>query len=115
MSDSGKAPNEITSAPVIRKPRKKKLVMDMPLLYVEWEDHHSQNSWQLDEEIERGPCLCRSVGWLYEEDDKGMILVGSVSSAPSYSDTRYLLKSCITNQVVLSAGKKKLAKKGEGA
>ncbi len=57
--------------------RKAKIVIHMPLVYLEWEDAHANGGWQ--EKVDHNPALCWSIGYVYQEDRKGITLVGSGS------------------------------------
>ena len=67
----------------------------LPLIYIEWDDHHANAAWQ--DAIDHEPAHCLSVGWLYEEDDRGLTLVSNVTD-DSVGNTQYILKNCITKR-----------------
>ena len=67
----------------------------LPLIYIEWDDHHANAAWQ--DAIDHEPAHCLSVGWLYEEDDRGLTLVSNVTD-DSVGNSQYILKSCITKR-----------------
>jgi hypothetical protein len=97
-------------APVAKRSRSKttgRLSVDRPLIYVEWEDHHSTDGWQAEDEVQEEPMLACSVGWLYKEDDKGIMMTGSIAqeSTKPFSDMRYILKNCIKKRIVIRKGK----------
>jgi len=67
----------------------------LPLIYIEWDDHHANGAWQ--DTVDHEPAHCMSVGWLYREDDKGMTLVCNVTD-DCVGNSQYILKSCITKR-----------------
>ncbi len=75
---------------------KAKIEIHLPLVYVEWEDAHANGGWQ--EKIDHNPACCWSIGYLYEEDRKGITLIGSGSgsSEASVGNTQYIPKRYIT-------------------
>ena len=75
-----------------------------PLLYVEWDDHHSYEGWVPEDKVINTPSACISVGWLYIEDDKGITLISSMGDEGQVSCTHYIIKSCITKRVVVRKG-----------
>ncbi len=75
--------------------RKAKIIIHMPLVYLEWEDAHANGSWQ--EKVDHNPALCWSIGYVYQEDRKGITLVGSGSgnSEEAVGNTQYIPKRYI--------------------
>lgn len=78
--------------------------MKYPLVYIEWDDHHSNDGWQAEADVKHSPAPCRSVGWLYKEDEKGVTIVGSVNDT-DVGNNLYIVRSCITKYKVLRKGK----------
>lgn len=75
-----------------------------PLVYVEWEDHSSDGGhWQSGDEVNDTVFVCASVGWLYKETDKKIVLIASavLQDGGDVGDVRHIVKSCITKQVTL--------------
>lgn len=73
--------------------------MRLPLIYVEWDDHHASGAWR--EGVEHAPSKCASVGWLIKEDRKAISLVSSVSldhDSNTTGNSQYILKNCITKR-----------------
>ena len=91
---AGAATNEIN--PVIR-PRRDNMKR-LPLVYIEWDDHHANASWQ--DTVDHDPAHCMSVGWLYHEDHKGVTLISNVTD-DSVGNSQFILKSCITKRKVV--------------
>ncbi len=80
--------------------RKSKIVIEDPLLYVEWDDHHANASWQ--DKVDHTPSPCCSVGWLTKEDKTGLTIAASVDpKSESVGNTQYILKRDITYRTVL--------------
>lgn len=50
---------------------------------VEWEDSFSNFGWQEENEMPRMPSLCRSVGYVYEDNEHGLGLCESISDRPA--------------------------------
>ncbi len=75
---------------------KAKVTVHLPLLYVEWEDAHANGGWQ--DKIDHNPAVCWSIGYLYQEDKKGITLIGSGSgsSEAAVGNTQYIPKRYIT-------------------
>lgn len=76
------------------------------LWYVEWEDHHSQDSWVSDEDVDAEPITAQTIGWLLKETDKVIVLfsnyAGKDNSKP-YSNTMTILKKTILRRAALRA------------
>ena len=69
----------------------------LPLIYIEWDDHHGNAAWQ--DTVDHEPAHCMSVGWLYQEDDKGLTLVSNASDErENVGNSQYILKNCITKR-----------------
>ena len=50
------------------------------LVMIEWEDSHSDGSWQeLEGELQDRVLLCRSVGWLVMDGERAKVVVPHVS------------------------------------
>ena len=75
--------------------------MKLPLIYVEWDDHHANGSWQ--EGIDHTPALCCSVGWIVKEDKKAVTIAGSIHTGQDaqLGNTQYILKSCIRKRKIV--------------
>lgn len=86
--------------------KKKKL----PLVIVEWKDHHSNEKWSEPHQVDNKPMFCLSVGWLMREDDDGLTLVTCVDPVDfaegTVGGTTYIIKSCITKFQVVRKGSK---------
>jgi len=75
--------------------RRRKSQNIKPLLYVEWDDHHANASWQ--EKVDHSPAHCVSVGWLIQEDKKAITIAGNrCIETSTVGNTQYILKSDIT-------------------
>ncbi len=76
--------------------RTRKITVNLPLLYVEWEDAHANGGWQ--EKVDHTPAMCWSIGYLYKEDRKGITLIGSGSgsSEAAVGNTQFIPKRYIT-------------------
>lgn len=76
--------------------RKAKIIVNLPLIYVEWDDAHANGGWQ--EKVDHSPALCWSIGYLYKEDRKGVTLIGSGSgdSGETVGNTQFIPKKYIT-------------------
>ena len=81
-----------------RKNQKRRFTINLPRVYIEWDDHHANGSWQQGEEVEHTPAPCWSEGYLYKEDKKGVTLIGSGAGndANCVGNTQYILKRDIT-------------------
>jgi len=83
--------------------------MEYPLIYVEWNDHHSSDDWIDDDDlvIRMLPMSNRSVGWLIKESDTVVVLFSCHSGCKKnpannpYAHTQTIIKACITKYVVL--------------
>ena len=97
------------------------------LVIIEWEDSHSDGSWQeLGEELEDRALLCRSVGWLVMDGERAKVIVPHMSkqdagvppqgcgvmTIPASSVLRIIDLQPIPNQVVLDDGVEFRMKKG---
>ena len=77
-----------------------------PLIYVEWEDHHSNGGWQELDAIDSDPLTAVSVGWLVCETEKTLVIAGSKamfvdSYSSPFSNTTTILKSNILKRIKL--------------
>jgi hypothetical protein len=83
------------------------------LLYVEWEDHHSQDAWINEEEVEVDALLVKSVGWLLKETDTAIILHSNYAaeSCRPYSSIMNILKRTIVRRETLLKTQKKRKEK----
>jgi hypothetical protein len=80
-----------------------------PLLYVEWWDHTgSCRGWTHESEIgECGPSTVRTVGWLFKENSKTLVILGGYAEHAGPDDEsevigiHTILKSCIKRRVKL--------------
>lgn len=56
----------------------------MKLIYIEWDDAHSSNGWHTKEDVEKFlneiPTI-KQVGWIFEETNRYIILVGRYAPA----------------------------------
>ncbi|KKM91476.1 hypothetical protein LCGC14_1228150 [marine sediment metagenome] len=52
------------------------------IVEVEWEDSFSRFGWQEESDLPRMPSLCRSLGYVYEDSERGMGVCESVSDRP---------------------------------
>lgn len=85
--------------------------MKYPLVYVEWDDHHSDDAWQKVEEWDHSPAQCFSVGWLFKEDERGITIIGCYGD--QVGNMQYILKPCITKMTVLRKARVKKVKNGK--
>jgi hypothetical protein len=79
--------------------------MRLPLLYVEWDDHHANGAWC--DSVDHTPAKCCSVGWLVKEDKKAISLASSATlDVPNnIGNTQYILKINITKRRIIRRGK----------
>ena len=56
------------------------------IVEVEWEDSFSRFGWQVESQLPRGASICHSIGYVYEEGEKGIGLCESVSDRPPTAD-----------------------------
>jgi hypothetical protein len=70
----------------------------LPLVYIEWDDHHANASWQ--DTVDHDPAHCMSIGWLYHENNKGLTLISNVTD-DTVGNSQFILKSCITKRKVI--------------
>lgn len=76
-----------------------------PLLLVAWEDSCAEGGWAETEKFHtdcNATCVCYSVGWLYQEDEKAITLAANFSPEGhenhSTGNLQYILKRCIVEQ-----------------
>lgn len=79
------------------------MIMQRPLVYVEWHDHHGAQEWQNSEDVKHSPFLCKSVGWLFHDSASGITIYSSEYDNV-VGNTQYIIKSCITKYQVLRKG-----------
>ena len=73
------------------------------MVEVEWEDSYSVTGWQADASRPRQPSVCRSVGYVYEDNEIGLGLSESFSDRPvtgrveehGYGDSLFIPRSAI--------------------
>lgn len=75
--------------------RANQITIDLPFVYIEWEDHHANGGWQ--EQVDHTPAPCASIGWLVKEDRKAITIAGSFC-AEAVGNTQYILKRDITHR-----------------
>lgn len=77
----------------------------LPLTYVEWDDHHSNDDWQAEEDFDLAPRVVYSVGWLVKEDDRVIMLATTVDpiSVRPYANTITILKATIRKRKLVRA------------
>lgn len=59
-------------------PKKPIPISKQKLIYLKWQDAHSQSGWHTKSQIEKlineDVCLCEEVGWVFYEDKKEIFL-----------------------------------------
>jgi hypothetical protein len=82
-----------------------------PLVLVEWKDHFSETTWVSPKDISNKPEMCLTVGWLVKEDEDGLTVVSCIDPKDpvngTMGGTQYVVRSCITKQVILRKAKQK--------
>jgi hypothetical protein len=81
----------------------------LPIIFIEWEDHHSSDQWINDEDlvVRSTPILNQSIGWLLRETENVLIVYSCHSGSAAheadnpYAHAQTILKKCITKRVVL--------------
>ncbi len=67
----------------------------MKLVYIEWEDAAGRNIWMNEKEtkdwIKHGKFMVHSVGWIFEETDKYIVLIGQKTPESSYGDELFTM------------------------
>lgn len=80
-----------------------------PLLLVSWNDHSADGSWA-DVDKFHGPSLCKSIGWIYKEDDVGMTLVSNIGDGGETGNLQYILKACIVTRQEIKVPRRRKGK-----
>lgn len=62
----------------------------MDLIWIQWMDSASADGWHREEDLEREPLVCESVGWLVLENDKMRVLAGSISDSDQFAVLMYI-------------------------
>jgi hypothetical protein len=86
-----------------RKPGRSRIEHPATLLYVEWEDHHSQDAWVTEDEVEGDALLVKSIGWLLKETDATIVLYAMYAeeSTRPYACLMTILKKSIKRRLPL--------------
>ena len=87
--------------------------MSNRIIEVEWEDSFSRFGWQEESQLPREASACHSVGYVYEEGDRGIGLCESVSDRPptadvdhGYGHSTFIPRSAIRKVTELSRKRK---------
>lgn len=118
MNEPKKALSAVLDVPSPTKcpsvPKRVRVEHPATLLYVEWWDHHSQDEWCADEDVDDAPLLVKTVGWLHSENDKVLVVYGNYSgenNTKPYSNLMTILQGTIHRRVPLTKPAKPKNKK----
>lgn len=68
----------------------------LKVVQVVWEDSNIAHGWASEEEVSNdGVVMCESVGYLYSEDDKRIIIVMGFSEYGLYIERKAIPRGCI--------------------
>lgn len=75
----------------------------MPVVSVEWVDSHGESRWQDCEawKVEECVLMCRSVGWLWHEDETRVVLAQSFSEGGLMDNLMHIPRCAVRKLTVL--------------
>jgi len=81
----------------------------MPIVEVEWIDSMERAGWRSADDWDRDLALdtlsCRSTGYLYREDDRGVVLMQSQAETGALADAIEIPRMAVQSVRVLRHGK----------